>query len=769
MNGSHLDNEAERLQVLREHKILDTPAEPIFDRIVRAAQEICQTPVALVSLVDEQRQWFKARVGLEISETPRNISFCHYGIQQSELFIVPDALLDQRFANNPLVTGAPNVRFYAGVPLKTLEGHALGMLCVLDRQPRKLTMAQIQALQELGRQAGVELQRRRAIVRHSYLGENIPVDQSRFFRRLATRFGLVISMILGIQAAAYWSNTKVVDRQRWVTHTLEVISGIETVKAGVAQLQANTQKYVITAQAQSLIDYNQTVDKIETDLQTLRRLTGDNSQQQQNLNQIQPVLQQETEFLKRLLLARQQSLPAAVALLNSQEEQQIRNNLQQRLNQMRQIEESLLQQRLTAAEASYNLATLLSSLAHCIVLGLIVTSYFTIRQETRKRRQAEMETVQQRDLLEVTLSSIGDGVIAVDRNKKVMFMNPIAEALTGWPEQEAKGQAVDLVFRTVHIPTGAAIANPFEQALAQGQIQTLTEDTGLQHRNGPIIPVDDSCAPISDKDGALQGAIMVFRDITGRRQAEAEIQASLQKEKELKDLKSNFISMVSHDIRTPLAIVLSAVELLQNYGGRLSEEKKHKYFQQIRGAVKRMQSLLDEVLLINKVESGALKFDPEPLNLQEFCLQLVEEIGSTSRDSHTIVFTSPTCPEQLWLDKTLLHHILANLLSNAVKYSPQGGSIQFGLQCQPDQVIFRVQDPGIGIPPEDIPKLFTPFNRAGNVGKIAGTGLGLSIVKNCVEFHSGQIDVVSELGRGTTFTVVLPTYYQPARADSSAP
>lgn len=167
-------NESKRLKVLWQYEVLDTVPEEVFDDLTELAARICEAPIALISLVDEKRQWFKAKVGVSISETSRELSFCAYAITQSDLFIVPDATQDKRFANNPLVTSDPKIRFYAGAPLITPDGHALGTLCVIDKVPRELRPEQKQALRILARHVVTQLElRRRSCELVDVRGENL--------------------------------------------------------------------------------------------------------------------------------------------------------------------------------------------------------------------------------------------------------------------------------------------------------------------------------------------------------------------------------------------------------------------------------------------------------------------------------------------------------------------------------------------------------------------------------------------------------------------
>ena len=259
-----------------------------------------------------------------------------------------------------------------------------------------------------------------------------------------------------------------------------------------------------------------------------------------------------------------------------------------------------------------------------------------------------------------------------------------------------------------------------------------------------------------DGEGNFIECQAVGRDITQLKQAEADIRMALEKERELSELRSNFVSLVSHEFRTPLTTIQSSAQMLERYNHKLSDEKKHNHHRRIQTAVRQMTQLLDDVLTIGKAEAGKLQFNPSPIDLVAFCHDILENMLLSVSSKHTLNFISSGECTNAQMDEKLLGHILTNLVSNAIKYSPLGGTVQFELVCNPSSAVFQIQDAGIGIPTEDIEKLFDSFGRASNVGTIQGTGLGLAIVKKCVDLHGGTIAVESQLGVGSRFTVTLP-------------
>lgn len=268
--------------------------------------------------------------------------------------------------------------------------------------------------------------------------------------------------------------------------------------------------------------------------------------------------------------------------------------------------------------------------------------------------------------------------------------------------------------------------------------------------------IDFSVKPLQDKKGNVVMLIAEGRNISDRKRAETEILKNLQKERELNQLKSKFVSMVSHEFRNPMTVISGFVGILQSVKCPPSEEKKSKYYQRIQEAIDRMVQLLDEILAIGKNEAVRLNYKPAPLNLEEFCRELTEELQLSASSQHELTFTCKGKCNQAEMDEVLLRHIFTNLISNAIKYSPQGGHIRFELICDNGWANFRVQDEGIGIPLKDQPHLFDTFQRGSNVEQIEGTGLGLAVVKNCVDLHRGKIHLESEVGVGTTVKITLP-------------
>jgi PAS domain S-box-containing protein len=245
--------------------------------------------------------------------------------------------------------------------------------------------------------------------------------------------------------------------------------------------------------------------------------------------------------------------------------------------------------------------------------------------------------------------------------------------------------------------------------------------------------------------------------ISAIKAAERELLHALAREKELSDMKSDFVSIVSHEFRTPLEVIMSSGDILERYFDRLDAGQRRGHLQAIHESVRRMDGLMTEVLLLSTVEAGRMQCAPAPVDLPALCRRIIDEIRSATSERNPIQFDA-TAPSRARADESLFRHILTNLLANAVKYSPAGAPVTLAIARDGGTAIVRVVDRGCGIPADDRDRLFHAFFRARNARHVPGTGLGLVIVKRCVELHGGAIGFESEEGRGTTFTVRLPLF-----------
>lgn len=253
-------------------------------------------------------------------------------------------------------------------------------------------------------------------------------------------------------------------------------------------------------------------------------------------------------------------------------------------------------------------------------------------------------------------------------------------------------------------------------------------------------------------------------EVEARQRAERELRVALEAEKELSQLKSSFVSMVSHEFRTPLEVILSSSDILERYFDRLAPDRRLTQLRAIRKNVRRMNDLIEDILMLSRFEAGHRACHPVAMELPSFCRQLVDEVESGMRAVGRIVVRTEGVDGEAMADEMLLQHILGNLLRNALKYSPEQTPVEMDVIRRGVDVEFSVRDRGRGIPEADRARLFTAFQRGSNVGHTPGTGLGLVIVQRCVEAHGGTLRFESAESSGTRFSVTLPLFHGPAAA-----
>ncbi len=337
-------------------------------------------------------------------------------------------------------------------------------------------------------------------------------------------------------------------------------------------------------------------------------------------------------------------------------------------------------------------------------------------------------------------------------NREVLFANRAFVNFAGKPVEDVLGGDMLSCF-----PAG--LRGKIEQHIAL-LIRTgegVTVEYQLDEAQG--LWLECTYQPVLNETGSVVEVQFVGYDITTLKQAETTLQHSLEKEKQVSEMRSRFISIASHEFRNPLAAIQMSVSILENYLDRLDAEKRARHFVRIHSQIARMNDLLGDVLLIGRAESGRLTFKPNLLDVESFVGGVVENfraLAASTNNGIVLTYSNGCSIRQIEADDNLLTYILNNLISNAIKYMPYGGEVQVRLTCAQDCLRIAVQDEGIGIPAADQGRLFNAFQRAANVGTIEGTGLGLLITKQAVELHGGEISFTSVEGEGTTFVVTLP-------------
>ena len=260
-----------------------------------------------------------------------------------------------------------------------------------------------------------------------------------------------------------------------------------------------------------------------------------------------------------------------------------------------------------------------------------------------------------------------------------------------------------------------------------------------------------------DEDGKILGLVMVMRDITDRKRFEEKTVEMLNREKELSKFKTQVISTISHEFRTPISIIYSNLQLLKKFSYKIEEGIQKDAFELTTIAIQSLSKTLDNLTLLNQSNKGVLSYNPVEFDLLDECSRIASEISSINHNEGRIENRLEFIPGKVTMDKTLLNHVLSNLLVNALKFSSDDTKVEFSLDdIDGLQARFSIRDHGIGIPEEDLELIFESFYRGTNVRGIKGTGLGLSIVKRCVDLQDGKIEVTSELEKGTQVNVILP-------------
>ncbi|MDP2963264.1 MAG: PAS domain S-box protein [Sulfurimicrobium sp.] len=636
-------DEAHRIEVLRALHILDTPPEERFDRITRVAQRLFDVPVALVSLVDADRQWFKSCQGLNASETPRSISFCGHAILSSDTLVVANALDDPRFADNPLVTGAPHIRFYAGRPLKAADGSRLGTLCIIDYKPRHFSPDMLASLADLAGSVERELNLQ-------MLAEaNVSIDAGR--------------------------------------QLLQAV--LESVLDGI-----------ITINAQGIMaSFNRAAGRIFG--YTAEEVIGRNVM----MLMPEPYHSEHDGYLHNFLSTGKKKIIGIGREVTGLRKDGSTFPMELAVSQMEVDGESMF-------------------------TGIV-------RDITdRKRAEAAIKASETR--IRTLVDTIVDGIIVIDAKGSIQTLNPAAVRLFGYAPDEVQGKNVKMLMPEPYAHEHDGYLHNYLSTGKKKIIGIGREVTGLR-KDGSTFPMELSVSEMEvDGERLFNG---IVRDITERKKTER--------------LKSEFVSTVSHELRTPLTSIRGSLGLVAGgVAGELSPQAKSLIDIAYKNS-ERLVGLISDLLDVEKIESGKMKFDLTPLRLMNMIDQSVQANQGYAQQ-HAVRFeVMQRVPEtiQAVVDEMRLMQVLSNLLSNAVKFSSQGGVVEIAVTRNSGRIRVSVRDHGPGIPLEFQTRIFQKFSQAdsSDTRQKGGTGLGLSISKAIVEQMHGKIGFETREGEGATF------------------
>jgi two-component system, cell cycle sensor histidine kinase and response regulator CckA len=695
-----LDHESRRMEALRRYEILDTPAEVEFDDFTRLAAYICGTPTALISFVDADRQWFKSKVGLEVSETPRSVAFCSKAIEMNGLMEVPNALDDERFRTNPLVTGAPNIRFYAGSPLVSPDGMAVGTLCVIDYTPRSLTPQQRDAIEALGRQVVRQLELRMAARKEAHLNRDLSrktsfqqalLDSADFAIISTTPDGVITSFSRGAEALLGYTAAEVVGK---TTPGLFHDGG------------------EVAARAQELT--RELGRKIEPGFEVFVA----NEQKGKSENREWNYVRKDGSRVPVLL---------SVAAIHDE-----KGGLAGYLGIARDVS--------TINEATAALAESESKLREMNArLDQIVAERTEKLLETEERFRLMVEGVKDY------------AIIMLDAQGRVISWNAGAQRFKGYSDDEIIGKH----FSTFYVPEDVDQGKP-QKALDTARTEGRFEDEGWRIRkDGSRFWESVIITALRDKAGRLRGFAKVARDITEHREAQL-LTLRTQRLESIGTLAGG----IAHDLNNALAPILMGVELIRlsypDASGTvdLMEASARHGAGMVRQLLTFAKGVEGEQILINPRhlfdQIGAIVEStfPKSISLRKRCPSDLHAILGDATQLYQVLLNLCVNARDAMPDGGTLTLDAENCEIDET-FASSFPDAKVGTY-----VVWRVRDTGSGIQPEVLERIFEPF--FSTKGPEKGTGLGLSTVLGIVKSHGGFIRVYSVIGQGSTFAIYLP-------------
>jgi PAS domain S-box-containing protein len=505
--------------------------------------------------------------------------------------------------------------------------------------------------------------------------------------------------------------------------------------------------YVLVGKDAYLDSYNRAVSAIPAAISQLDVDAGKRPLQHQRAGVLKPVVARKLQDLEQIVEARGSGgESAALKIVDSGKGKVLMDDIRARGNEIRRLAEERSAEFSRIAEHSATRLGLVSVIGSMVLLGFLGISAVTIMNGLAQRERLYYEAAANAEFLRITLTSIGDAVIATNSDGRITLINPMATKLTGWIENDAVGGRISEVFRIVNETSGEQVENPVEKAIADGTISMLANHTVLITKNGQEIPIDDSGAPIRAPKGNICGGVLVFRDISARRQAEQQLKES---NEHLKD----FVSAAAHDLQSPLRSVHAIAQLMSarlrpQLGAEGNEQLGY-----IMSGTQRMMQLLDDLLAY----AHAVHFEWSRTTQTSMDAALRTALDNLRGDieSNSAQVIADALPE-VWVHQTHLVQLFQNVIGNALKYrSEQAPRVRITCRRDNAEWVVRVTDNGIGIDPQYADQIFQPFKRLHGADR-PGSGIGLATCQKIVSGYGGRIWVESALGQGSTFIFTLP-------------
>jgi len=556
--------------------------------------------------------------------------------------------------------------------------------------------------------------------------------------------GVSVVVLIAAGIAAYLSVRTLSDASDQLVRSKETAIALEQTLSSMRDAETGQRGYLLTGRPAYLAPYAAAVAAVNQQLTRLRVLAAGDPTAQQRMADLEQSARFKLEELARTIALREAGQSeAALQVVLTDEGKASMDRIRDITEQMQLQEATRYEQYLDRERHARTLSLWSGGAVSVLAIALLALLGFIVRRDTAKVRASE-------ESLAITLRSIGDAVIATDGAGLITLMNPVAESLTGWPAPAARGTALDAVFRIINEDTRNTVESPVAKVLREGGIVGLANHTLLIRRDGSEVAIEDSGAPILDRDGDTLGVVLVFRDATRERAAERALHEADRR-------KDEFLATLAHELRNPLAPIRQAARVAQ--APAATESQVQWAHGVIERQVQNMARLLDDLLDVSRITRGTLEIRKEPIELGSV-IDAAIEIARPVVESRSHKLTVDYPPHALLLaDPLRLAQVIANLLTNAAKYTPPHGEIRITGRCEAGELIVQVSDTGVGISAEMLPRVFEMFVQVKSVldRSDGGLGIGLALARGLMELHGGSLEAQSTgLGNGSTFTLRLP-------------